>query len=378
VAGHPIVDPEALVGARSFGIWSRFPPAVDGIATFSATLAAALVAHGAAVDVVRRGSDGAPDALNDAEVAIVEHADSASTGRDGEDVIDLLEALSVPSIVVVHTALRRPTPHQRCVLAEVCVAADAVVVTTEHARRRLAEDFDIGAGVISVIPLGATMQPSDDGTPVERCPGARLRLLTWGFLGPGKGIEWAIDAMASLTDVRPHPSYLVAGATHPKVQAANGEAYRVMLMERCWRTGACRSVSFDDSYLDRPALTRLISSADIVVLPYDSDDQVTSGVLVDAVACGRPVIATAFPQAIELLSSGAGVVVPLRDASALADVVRSVLDHPELLAEMAGECRRRAPELSWPAIARRYDELATALLIAPTNSLTDQEVTNHA
>jgi len=137
-----------------------------------------------------------------------------------------------------------------------------------------------------------------------------------------------------------------------------------MLTRRCWRTGASPSVSFDDSYRDLPALTQLISSADMVVLPYDSDDQVTSGVLVDAVACGRPVVATAFPHAIELLSSGAGVVVPQRDASALADVVRSVVDHPELLARMAAECRRLAPGLSWPAVARRYDELATSLLVA--------------
>jgi len=43
----------------------------------------------------------------------------------------------------------------------------------------------------------------------------------------------------------------------------------------------------------------------MVILPYDSPDQVTSGVLVDAIAAGRPVIATAFPHAVELLSSGA-------------------------------------------------------------------------
>ena len=80
--------------------------------------------------------------------------------------------------------------------------------------------------------------------------GGRLRLLTWGLLGPGKGIEWAIDAMALLADARPRPSYLVAGTTHPKVRAKDGESYREMLMRRCWLTGASKSVSFDDSYRD--------------------------------------------------------------------------------------------------------------------------------
>jgi glycosyltransferase involved in cell wall biosynthesis len=108
----------------------------------------------------------------------------------------------------------------------------------------------------------------------------------------------------------------------------------------------------------------MIRAADLVVLPYDSDDQVTSGVLVDAVACGRPVVATAFPHATELLSGGAGVVVPQRDATAIADVVRSVVDHPELLDGMAAECRRLAPDMSWLAVASCYAELADSLAAA--------------
>jgi glycosyltransferase involved in cell wall biosynthesis len=377
VAGLVAVDPTVL-GARSFAIWSRSPPTAYGVAAFSALLAAALVGNGAAIDVVRAESSGAADTLNDVDVAIVEHEGGVSAGREDADLIGLLDALSVPSILVVRTVQRGPTPRQRSVFAALCTAADAVVVTTDHARSRLIEDFDVDARRISVIPQGASTATSDAGAHVERRPSARLRLLTWGPLGPGSGIEWAIDALASLTDVRPRPSYLVAGATHPKELAADGEAYRVMLMERSWRTGACRSVTFDDSDQDLPALTRLIRAADVVVLPDDSDGEITSAGLVDAVACGRPVIAAAFPQAIELLSSGAGIVVPRRDAAALADVVRSVVDHPELLVDMAAECRRLAPGLTWPAIARRYEELATALLAAPTNSLTDQEVTNHA
>jgi glycosyltransferase involved in cell wall biosynthesis len=378
------VDSE--VGAvRSFGVLSTFPPTACGIATFSAALAAGLIANGATVDVVRCGepelvedplvvattvrsdADGsfaAVDALNDVDVAVVQHEYGIHGGRDGADVIDILEALVVPSVVVAHTVLRQPTAHQRSVLERVCGAADAVVVMTEHARRRLVADFDVDAARVMVIPHGATTPSADDGHLVRRDPGDRLRLLTWGLLGPGKGIEWAIDAMAMLADVRPRPSYLVAGATHPKVRARHGEAYREMLVERAWRNGAARVVSFDDSYRDLPALTRLIHGSDLVILPYDSDDQVTSGVLVDAVASGRPVIATAFPHAVELLAGEAGVVVPQRDAAAIADVVRSVVDHPEHLAAMAAECRRLAPDLSWPAVARRYDQLAGSLLVA--------------
>ena len=51
-------------------------------------------------------------------------------------------------------------------------------------------------------------------------------MLTWGLLGPGKGIEWVIEALPSLRDLEPGPHYLVVGETHPKVLERDGEAYR--------------------------------------------------------------------------------------------------------------------------------------------------------
>ena len=60
----------------------------------------------------------------------------------------------------------------------------------------------------------------------------RPTLLTWGLLGPGKGVERVIDAMVSLRDLPGRPRYLVAGQTHPKVLAADGEAYRAARIEQ--------------------------------------------------------------------------------------------------------------------------------------------------
>jgi glycosyltransferase involved in cell wall biosynthesis len=121
------------------------------------------------------------------------------------------------------------------------------------------------------------------------------------------------------------------------------------------------AVTFDAGYRGLEALGEMIGASDVVVLPYDSADQVTSGVLVDAVAAGRPVVATAFPHAQELLASGAGLVVPQRDPDALAAALRRVLTEDGLAESMAAEARRLAPSLSWPAVARRYAALAQSL-----------------
>ena len=72
-------------------------------------------------------------------------------------------------------------------------------------------------------------------------------------------------------------------------------------------------VHFDDRYLTTSELHQLVQQADIVLLPYDSREQVTSGVLIEAVTAGKPVISTGFPHAVELLSGGAGLIVERQD-----------------------------------------------------------------
>ncbi len=121
-------------------------------------------------------------------------------------------------------------------------------------------------------------------------------------------------------------------------------------------------MSFDASYRDVPALTALVQSSAVVVLPYDSTDQVTSGVLVDAIASGRPVVATEFPHAVELLASGAGIVVGHDDPDALASALLRLLTEPHLAATMAAEAARLAPQMAWPIVASAYLGLAQRLL----------------
>ncbi|MEO7369980.1 MAG: glycosyltransferase, partial [Ilumatobacteraceae bacterium] len=115
-------------------------------------------------------------------------------------------------------------------------------------------------------------------------------------------------------------------------------------------------------YRDVAQLTRFVASATAVVLPYESRDQVTSGVLVDALAAGRPVIATAFPHAVELLGSGAGIVVPHGDPLAMADAIRLTLTDDDAIDSMATEARRLAPSFSWSAVAAQYLGLADDLV----------------
>jgi glycosyltransferase involved in cell wall biosynthesis len=382
----------------TYALLSTYPPTQCGLATFTAALLAHLAAPGDQVAVVRVLDEPAPRpagevvhdlvagsaasasaaaaVLNSFDVAIVQHEYGIYGGPDGQDVVSLLDALYVPSIVVLHTVLAHPTCRQRVILDEVIAAASAVVTMTQTARSRLLDIYGTAPEKVFVIPHGAAdyrtaasghrTAPSDH----ELAPAGTARrrtVLTWGLLGPGKGIEHAIDSIALLREHGLDVGYQVAGQTHPRVLARDGEAYRQALQARARTRGVADLVQFDGRYLPGAALSQLIGAADVVLLPYDSLEQVTSGVLIEAVTAGKPVVSTCFPHAVELL--GAGLLVERRDPAGIAQALRRVLTEPGLSARMSDYSADLAPQLLWPAVAHSYRALASELTMTRAETL---------
>jgi glycosyltransferase involved in cell wall biosynthesis len=371
----------------SYALLSTYPPTQCGLATFTAALAVHLPRPGDEVAVVRVLDEPAPrsasevvhnlvagsaasataaaEILNSFDVVIVQHEYGIYGGIDGQDIVWLLEALRVPTIVVLHTVLARPTPRQRAILEDVIAAAGAVVTMTWTARSRLLDGYLTPPEKVFVIPHGAA---DNRVTPSPSANGARPTVLTWGLLGPGKGVEHAIDAIAILRGRGLRADYKVTGQTHPRVLDRDGEAYRQSLMAQARDLNVADQVHFDARFLPAAALGKLISGADVVLLPYDSLEQVTSGVLIEAVAAGRPVVSTCFPHAVELLGGGAGLVVGRQDPSDIARALHRVLTEPGLAAHMSRCSAGLAPNLLWPAVATSYRDLASLLAAAPAVS----------
>src|SRR2546430_17154212 len=161
--------------AASFGFLSTHPPTQCGLATFNSALASHLTTDGVRSGIVRvaAGADdgppgpgvvhtwaagvvagwrGAAAALDEFDVAVVQHEYGIYPGPDGHEVLLLLRRLTVPSIVVLHTVLKKPTSRQKALLEQIVDAAGAAVVMTETARSRLLAGYAIDVAKISVIP----------------------------------------------------------------------------------------------------------------------------------------------------------------------------------------------------------------------------------
>ena len=375
--------------AIRFGILATYTPTQCGIATFTEALALHLQGLGADVGVVRMVDESLPEhppvvhqwqsnmrseapdvarVLNGYDIALIQHEYGIFGGPDGQDVLDVVSRLQVPIITVLHTVLTKPTANQHRVLATLCAASTRLVTMTETARGRLIDGWGVAPSRILVIPHGAEDNRAD---PLDNRPALGLRptVLTWGLLGEGKGIEWALRALADLRDITPVPLYRIVGQTHPRVLENDGEAYRDHLEGMTRELDLTSLVRFDAEYLSGPALRRIVRDADVILLPYDSRDQVTSGVLTEAIAAGKPVVSTAFPHATELLSGGAGILVPQRDSAAIAQALRRVLTEPGLADRMAAISRGLAVSQLWPAVAARYVALAQSVLTSTSRSV---------
>jgi len=104
-------------------------------------------------------------------------------------------------------------------------------------------------------------------------------------------------------------------------------------------------------------LAVLLARTDLYLTPYRSREQIVSGALSFAVAAGCSVVSTPYFYAEDLLSSGAGALVPFGDAAALAAAVNGYLEAPDQLAAARTEARRIGQELAWRSVAQTTMEV---------------------
>ncbi|HEY8492123.1 MAG TPA: glycosyltransferase family 4 protein [Dehalococcoidia bacterium] len=369
-------------------IVSTYPPRRCGLASFAAHLRQGLLAAGAAevpvVAVVREAGGAWPPEVvmtlpqdedwayveaarylnrSGVDAVLLQHEFGIFGGEVGRMVLQLLSSLSVPVITTLHTVLSRPGPEQRAVLQRVIRASRAVVAMAGRAVHLLRDVYGAPPEKIVYIPHGVPAPPP--GTPEgwkERLGLAgRTVAMTFGLIGPGKGIELALDAMAEAAPRCPDLLYLVVGATHPDIARASGESYRQGLEERVRRLGLDGHVRFVNRYLDEEELLGYLAACDIYITPYQEPQQITSGTLTYAVAMGKAVISTPYAYAEERLGGGAGWLVPFGDAAALARALVALARNPELRAGLGRRARERARGFAWPEVGARYLDLVEGL-----------------
>ncbi|CAN5849319.1 MAG: glycosyltransferase [Ilumatobacteraceae bacterium] len=370
------------------GLVGTFPPRACGIATFTADVAAALELAGHDVDVVALvdgpHDDGATAARHHldrrdpaasrsmadvlsatVDVVLVQHEYGIFGGPDGGELSLLTERLHVPFAITLHTVSGRPTASQRAALDPSLDRAAAILVFTDEAAELIADGRPDRSGRCQVVPHGAPTElyrGADDSTRQRLgLPDDATVLTTFGLLSPGKGIEHAIRAVASLRNAIDGLVYVVAGRTHPEVVRRHGEDYRRHLTALVDRLGLRDVVVFRDWFHDVPALADLLAGTDVFVTPYTGAEQIVSGALSFAVAAGLPFVSTPYRYAEDLARRGCGLTVPFDRPDELAASLKELLTDGAVRAQLSARSHAVGASMAWPFVGRRTADVLASI-----------------
>ncbi|MGD9418955.1 MAG: glycosyltransferase family 4 protein [Verrucomicrobiota bacterium JB025] len=311
--------------------------------------------------------------FNNADVLCVQHEFGIYGGAAGSHLLALLKELRMPVVTTLHTVLQNPGPDQLRVMDELSKLSDRFVVMAQKGVEILREVYDVPEAKIDLIPHGIPDMEFMESSHFKAQFGVEGKrvLLTFGLIGPGKGIEHVIEALPEIVRRHPNVIYLILGATHPNLLAREGERYRLSLERLAADLGVDEHIIFHNRFVTLADLKEFIGATDIYLTPYLNEAQITSGTLAYVFGAGNAVISTPYWHAQELLADGRGVLVPFADPGAIAEAACGLLGDDERFEKMRRDAYAMGREMVWPSVARRY-------LASFQQARADREVTPRA
>ncbi len=293
----------------------------------------------------------------------VQHEFGIFGGDSGEHILELIDRVAAPVAVTMHTVLSDPTPKQAQITLHLVRKASALMVMSQLGCDLLVGRYGADRQRIHVIEHGAP----DRRLRLSRLAsaGSSARLMTFGLLGPGKGLESAIAALPAIVARHPATIYRIVGMAHPHQLRDHGEAYRESLVALAGRLGVADHIEWDNRFVSTGELLEQLEACDIYLTPYLNLQQSTSGTLSYAVALGRAVISTPYIHARELLPETGGTLVEPNDPAAIARAVNRLLDSPDKLEAVQLKSYRRGRRTIWSHFAAYSGAMLESIASAP-------------
>jgi glycosyltransferase involved in cell wall biosynthesis len=144
------------------------------------------------IDSYRRAADFLN--LNNVDILCVQHEFGIYGGAAGSHLLALLKQVRMPVVTTLHTVLREPNAQQRQVMDDLAKRSNRIVVMADKGAEFLKEIYKIPETKVDTIPHGIPDLPFSNPYLYKNQFGVEGRkvLLTFGLLGPAKGIEYVI------------------------------------------------------------------------------------------------------------------------------------------------------------------------------------------
>lgn len=232
------------------------------------------------------------------------------------------EAQLFPELAASLQAAKEPTWKIERKEQEVQLA-DRILVPSSFVQKSLV-DAGIKADKISVIPFGA---PIDYFLPKPK-QDQIFRVLFIGRVGPRKGAHYLLQAWQELKLLS--AELLLVGINEFPADYLEQYAHIIRYIPS----------------VPHSSLNTYYNSGNVLVLPTLVEGLPL--VILEAMACGIPVITTPNAGISDIITNGVeGFIVPIRDVEAIKEKLEWCYQHPQELAEMGLAARRKAESLTW-------------------------------
>jgi glycosyltransferase involved in cell wall biosynthesis len=299
------------------------------------------------------------------KLLVIEHDYGIYGGEDGEYILDLVNNLEIPIVTTLHTILSEPSPKQRLIINELGKKSEKIITMARNTKEVLQTIYDVEADKIDVIHHGVPKKQFEPRELLKKKYGYMNRqvISTFGLIGPGKGIEQGIEAIAKV--VKSHTTidnkikyhkdviYLILGQTHPALKE-EGIAYRNKLVELINELDMNKNIKFINRYFSKDELIHYLQLSDIYMTPYLEKDQAVSGPLAYAVGYGKAIVSTPYLYAQEMLSEGNGLLAEFNNPDSIAVCLKQILDDPFKKAKMERNTLKIGRTMYWDKVVSQY------------------------
>ena len=225
--------------------------------------------------------------------------------------------------------------------------ADQIIAVSNHEKKLILSEtyrsIESIVNKVTVIPNGINPEEYKGGT--KSIAGkTRFTILCVGRITRQKGIAYLVEAIGILRSRGIGVSANVIGL------AQEEDVYAELIRLRS-ESGFADAVTFTgtDSVFGPDEIRREYEQADVYVQP--SLEESFGMAVLEALASGCPVVASAVGAIPELLEGGVGVVVSPRNAEAIANGVEYIVGNPERYKDMSEKGIERSRRYSWGSIA---------------------------
>ena len=305
----------------------------------------------------------AANKINSSKINVVniQHEFGLYRGDFGSYILEFMRRVRKPVVTTLHTILPNPPPGMRDVVKDIYALSDMVVTSAYAGIELLHNTYGLNKKKLVLIPHGVPAVPLIGTALPKRRLGlsGKFVIASYGLINPDKGIESVIEALPSVIDANPNKEiiYMVVGEPHPALDEKVRKRYRGTLDDLVKKLGLAKNVVFVQRYLSNKEMVAHFLATDICAVTNTNPNQISSGVLSQAIGCGKSIVATEFTHATEVLSHGRGMLVKFGCPEDIAEKINLLIGDNELRKAMSRQVHEYAQSITWNRIARFYLEV---------------------